>query len=209
MKRNINLLFICLLIAGIIVVATLGFNVGLDYRAVNQIAVNVGQEYKVQDVKNIVNQVYKENKVQQVEIYKDLLQISVYGQTEAENTELINKLNEFYGTALTVENDLTVTRQANVHLKDLIKPYILPVAISFVLVALYYMLVYKAQGSFNVLFSYLQHVIGAIALYVSLVAITRVQINTLVIPLGLIVYAGAILTFGFLYERKKEALAEK
>ena len=79
MKRNINLLFICLLIAGIIVVATLGFNVGLDYRAVNQIAVNVGQEYKVQDVKNIVNQVYKENKVQQVEIYKDLLQISVYG----------------------------------------------------------------------------------------------------------------------------------
>ncbi len=71
------------------------------------------------------------------------------------------------------------------------------------------MLVYKAQGAFNVLFSFMQHVIGAIALYVSLIAITRVPINTLVIPVGLVVYAGAIMASGFLSERKKEAVAEK
>ena len=208
MKRNINILFICLLIAGIIVVATLGFNVGLDYRAVNQIAVNVGQQYNVQDIKNIVNQVYKENKVQQVEIYKDLLQISVYGQSEPENVELINKLNEFYGTELTIEKDLTVTSQSNVHLRDLIRPYVLPVVISLLVVAVYFMIVYRAQGPFSVLFTFMQHVIGASALYVSLIAITRVPVNILVVPVGLIVYAGAILVSGFLFERNKGAEAE-
>ncbi len=208
MKRNINILFICLLIAGIILVATLGFNVGLDYRAVNQIAVNVGQQYNVQDIKNIVNQVYKENKVQQVEIYKDLLQISVYGQSEPENVELINKLNEFYGTELTIEKDLTVTSQSNVHLRDLIRPYVLPVVISLLVVAVYFMIVYRAQGPFSVLFTFMQHVIGASALYVSLIAITRVPVNILVVPVGLIVYAGAILVSGFLFERNKGAEAE-
>lgn len=209
MKRNINLIFICILIAGIVVIATMGFNVGLDYRAVNQIAVNVGKEYNVQDVKNIVNQVYKENKVQQVEIYKDLLQVSVYGQTEQENAELIKKLNEFYGTELTVENDVSVTSQTNVHLKDLIKPYVLPVCISFVAVAIYYMAIYRKQGPFNVLFSYMQHVIGAGALYVSIVAISRVPINALVIPVGLIVYTVSILVSGFLFEKNKEVQTEK
>ena len=208
MKRNINLLFIGLLIAGIIIVAVYGFNVGMNYRAVNQIAISVGQEYNIQDVKKIVNQVYKENRVQQVEIYKDLLQVSVYGQTEAENTELINKLNEFYGTELTVENDLSVTTQANVHLKDLVKPYVVPVTITFVLVALYFMAVYKSQGVWNVLFTYLQHTIGAVALYTSIIAITRIPITVLAIPVGLIVYTGSILVSGFLFERKKEAEAE-
>ena len=70
------------------------------------------------------------------------------------------------------------------------------------------MVAYRAQGAWSVLFSFMQYVIGAIALYVSLIAITRVPINTLVIPVGLIVYVGAIMVSGFLFERKKEKQTE-
>ena len=209
MKKIINLLFICLLIAGIIVIATIGFNVGLDYRSVSQIAISVGEEYKVSDVKNIVNQVYKENKVQQVEIYKDLIQVSVYGQTDAENTELINKLNEFYGTELTIEKDVTVTTQANLHLRDLVRPYIIPVWITLVIVAIYFMVVYRAQGPWSILFRYLQYTIGSVALYISILAVSRIPISAYSIPLGLMVYACAIITSGFLFEKGKEVKKEK
>ena len=79
MKRTIKVLLICLIIAGIIVVSTVGFNVGLKYSAHTEISINIGTQFDIEDIKAITKEVLgnKFTLVQQVELYKDMVQITV------------------------------------------------------------------------------------------------------------------------------------
>ena len=51
MKKVIQILLICLIIAGTIVTATVGFNVGLKYSEHDEISINVGSKFNVADIK--------------------------------------------------------------------------------------------------------------------------------------------------------------
>ena len=47
MKKIVQVLLICLIIAGIIVISTAGFNVGLKYSEHTEISINVGSQFNV------------------------------------------------------------------------------------------------------------------------------------------------------------------
>ena len=89
MKKIIRILLICLIIAGTIVISTIGFNVGIKYSANTQISINMKQEFNVQDVKKIAKEVFKNQPVlvQQVEIYKDMAQITVKEASEEQKPQ--------------------------------------------------------------------------------------------------------------------------
>ena len=70
MKKVIRILLICLIIAGTIVISTIGFNVGTKYSENTQININIGTEFKIEDIRNITNEVFGNTSVliQQVEL---------------------------------------------------------------------------------------------------------------------------------------------
>lgn len=98
MKKIVQVLLICLIIAGIIVISTAGFNVGLKYSEHDEISINVGSKFNVADIKAIAKEVFGNSNVlvQQVELYKDMVQITVKEATEEQITTLNDKINEKY-----------------------------------------------------------------------------------------------------------------
>ena len=92
MKKIAQIILICLVLAGIIVIATLGFNVGVRYGENTQININIGKEFDSKDIRNIAKEVFGNQSVivEHVEIYKDVVQITVKDATD----EQIEELNE-------------------------------------------------------------------------------------------------------------------
>ena len=99
MKKVIQILLICLIIAGIVVISTVGFNVGLKYSEHKEISININKEFNVSDIRNITKEVFgnKPMIIQQVELYKDMVQISVKEASEEQVSSLNDKINEKYG----------------------------------------------------------------------------------------------------------------
>ncbi len=52
MKKIVQILLICLIIAGI-VISTAGFNVGLKYSEHDEISINVGSKFNVADIRQL------------------------------------------------------------------------------------------------------------------------------------------------------------
>ena len=148
MKKVIQILLICLIIAGTIVTATVGFNVGLKYSEHDEISINVGSKFNVADIKATAKEVFGNSNVlvQQVELYKDMVQITVKEATEEQITTLNDKINEKYK----IENQLTdikVVHTPNVRLRNIIKPYILPISIVSIITIVFAMIVFRKLGA--------------------------------------------------------------
>ena len=93
MKKIAQIILICLVLAGIIVIATLGFNVGVRYGENTQININIGKEFDSKDIRNIAKEVFGNQSVivEHVEIYNDVVQITVKDATDEQIKELNNK----------------------------------------------------------------------------------------------------------------------
>ena len=209
MKKVIKILLVCLFIAGIIVISTLGFNVGTKYSENTQIGINIGKEFNIKDIKEITDEVFKGQRVliQQVEMYKDMVQINVNDATEQQISDLNTKLNEKFeiDNALT---DVEVTHNANVKLKSIIKPYIIPMSIISIIVIIYTMIAFRKLGAFKVLYNTAMAIIIPEATLISLYAVARIPVNRLTMILGIIVYIMSI-TLNIVYLIKVQKGKEK
>ena len=126
--------------------------------------------------------------------------------TEASDIEMPNKkINEKYGLENKVEN-ISIVHSPKVRLRDIISPYIWPVGICTTLVFVYAMIRYRKLGAFRTLGKYIVGVLGIELLYLSLIALTRLPINQLVIPVGLLLYTLAIIIVTVKREIKLEKL---
>lgn len=209
MKKVIKILLVCLFIAGIIVISTLGFNVGTKYSENTQIGINIGKEFNIKDIKEITDEVFKGQRVliQQVEMYKDMVQINVKDATEQQISDLNSKLNEKFeiNNALT---DVEVTHNANVKLKSIIKPYIIPMTIISIIVIIYTMIAFRKLGALKVLYNTAMAIIIPEATLISLYAVARIPVNRLTMIIGIIVYIMPI-TLNIVYLIKVQKGKEK
>lgn len=204
MKKVIQILLICLIIAGIIVISTVGFNVGIKYSSNTQININIGTEFKIEDIREITNEIFgnKTVLIQQVELYKDMVQITVKEASEEQIASLNNKINEKYGLENEV-SDIIVTNNSNVRLRNIIKPYILPVAIVSVLTIAFAMIIYKKLGIWNVLYETAMAIVAPQAILSSIYAVTRLPINRLTAVIATIVYIASITLVMIHFEKIK------
>lgn len=147
--------------------------------------------------------------VQVVELYKDMVSFTVEEKSDEELApkveELNKKINEKYGLENKVEN-ISIVHSPKVRLRDIISPYIWPVGICTTLVFVYAMIRYRKLGAFRTLGKYIVGVLGIELLYLSLIALTRLPINQLVIPVGLLLYTLAIIIVTVKREIKLEKL---
>ena len=189
MKKIVQVLLICLIIAGIIVISTVGFNVGLKYSEHIEISINVGSQFNVADIKAITKEVFGNTNVlvQQVELYKDMVQITVKEATEEQISSLNDKINEKYE----IENQLTdikIIHISNVRLRSIIKPYILPISIVSIITIVFAMIVFRKLGALKVAYEVAISIVAPQAILSSLYAVTRIPINRLTSIIAIIIF---------------------
>lgn len=192
MKKIAQIILICLVLAGIIVIVTLGFNVGVRYGENTQININIGKEYDSKDIKNIAKEVFGNQSVivEYVEIYKDVVQITVKDATDEQIAELNNKINEKYELSNDLSNpdDVLVARNANTRLRDLVMPYILPISISAAIIVIYEVIRFRKLGVWKVLYEAILAIIAPQAVLFSIYAIARIPVNRLTAAISIALY---------------------
>ncbi len=192
MKKIAQIILICLVLAGIIIIATLGFNVGVRYGENTQININIGKEFDSKDIKNIAKEVFGNQSVivEHVEIYKDVVQITVKDATDEQIAELNNKINEKYELSNDLSNadDVLVARNANTRLRDLVMPYILPISISAAIIVIYEVIRFRKLGVWKVLYEAILAIIAPQAVLFSIYAIARIPVNRLTAAISIALY---------------------
>ena len=210
MKKIIRILLICLIIAGIVVISTAGLNVGLKYAEHTEISINIGSQFSVADIKAITKDVFgnKPVLVQQVELYKDMVQITVKDVTEEQITSFNEKINEKYE----LENQLTdikVVNVSNVRLRTLIKPYIMPISIVSVITMIFAMILFRKLGAFKVAYDVAMAIVAPQAILASVYAVTRIPVNRLTSIIAIIIFImSIILSMVKLNKEKEEKIKE-
>ncbi len=209
MKKIVLILLICLIFAGTVIVCFKGFNVGLPYKSNINISVYVGKKIEDKDMQEITKEVFKGKQaiVQKVELFEDMISITTEEMSEEElnekKTELINKLNEKYEKEIKDE-EIEIVHNPKVKLSSLIKRYILPFGISTIAIVIYQMIRFKKLGATKTLLTTIIALMLIGLTYTSLIAITRIPINKLIIPIGMAIYVITIIVLNMKYEKKLE-----
>lgn len=195
-KKIILLGLILLIIAGVIVVALKGFNVSLILQKHESISLKIGKEIDLKDIKAICDEIFNGKKVilREVEMFNDSINISVESITNEEKEQLVNKINEKYGTEFKVEG-ITVNSNSNVRIRDLIKPYFKPVILSIVLIIAYLIIRFRKENILNLLGKIVVLIVLTEAVLASIIAITRIPLSPVLINLMAVVALVELLVF--------------
>lgn len=190
MKKTIQAIITFLLIAGILILCIMGLNVGLTYAQSKQVDIYIGKTFDTQEIEQIVKEVTNESFVviQKVELYEDIVSITTK-ELSQEQLEAINqKINEKYSIENKIE-DLTIVDNAKIRGRDVIKPYILPILITLVIIAIYAAIRYRKLGIGKTILKVIGYPILAQAVLLSLIGITRIPVTYVTISIVLAVYA--------------------
>ena len=100
------LLIVLVLVMGLILALTKGFNKELKYKEHQEIKLEIGKEYKKTDIKEITNEIFdgRDVVIQDVDEYGDTVLISTNNITDEQKTNLVNKINEKYQIALAADS---------------------------------------------------------------------------------------------------------
>lgn len=197
-KKNIKIIAIAIMslviLAGIVVVGIFGFNKELRYGQGQVINVYVEQMVDATNIKKLVNECLagKTNMVQTVEIYQDYVTIKAKEITEEQKNNIVNKLKENYEFSQTAE-DTTIENVAATKYIDIYKKYIVPFAVSGVIVLAYIVIRYHKKGILKVLGrTIIIPVFGELFL-LSIIAITRIPVGRYTPVLVIAMYIASIM----------------
>ena len=208
-KKIFYAILICIIIAGIAVIATIGLKVDIDYSKNIRIDVYLGKTYNQNEVIELSKEVFGTDRVavQQVEYYGDMYSLTISQDIEdldKKIEEYNNKLNEKYH----IENkkeDIKVTYQPKVKLFDVVKPYLIPLAISMSIILVYAMVRFRKIGILKTLAAYILYVLAVEGVYLSIIAIARIPIGRLIIPIGLAIL---VITMILITAKREKKLME-
>ena len=187
--KILTIILIIIIIAGIIVIGTKGFNFDLKYEKSQKIELYLEQEFEINDIKAITNEVMqgKQVMIQKVEVFEDTVSITAKEITDEEKTNLITKINEKYGTELSA--DTTETQNIpHTKARDILMPYVVPFAIATVIILVYMAVRYHKLGSIKIILKTIGINILTQVTLISIIAITRIPFGRLTIPMILLVY---------------------
>ena len=135
MKKIIFIVLAIIIIVGIVLTATIGLNVDIIYKNHEQIKIYIGKEINIKDIEAIAKEVFTKQKIQveMIESFNDSCAINIENVTDEQIELLKQKITEKYGIE-DLTNSIERTSIPNLRLRDLIKPYIIPVIISTLIV---------------------------------------------------------------------------
>ena len=208
MKKVICAILACIIIVGAIITLTIGLKADITYSKNVEIDLYTGKAVDIKEIKGIAKEVFQNERmiVQNIELFDDMISIKMKKKSDEELKEKIEqlktKIDEKYGTNLDVENDITIVHNPKIKLSSILKQYIAPITVSFVIILVYAIIRYKKLGMMKVSGKYLLYTLIVEAVYLSILAIIRFPINRGVVPIGLILYITTVTSLSFINERK-------
>ena len=210
MKKKILIaVMACIIIVGFAMIGFVGLNFDINYTANKEIDINLGTQFEISDIRGLVKEVIgnETTVIQKVELYEEIVSIKVKEISDEQIEQLLTKINEKYNLEIK-KDDITITNNPNLRGRDLVKPYILPIAISVVLVLVYAGIKFYRVNSIEVISKLIGLNIIAQLFYVSVLAITRLPVNRLTIPVSIAIYIATTLAVTINFENK-EIVKEK
>lgn len=211
MKKIVYIILICIIIAGIIIIPTIGLNTDLIYSKNVEIDVYLGKTFNMNDMENLVNEVFPDEKniIQQIEVFGDMVAITIPDtrteeELDSKVEELTAKINEKYELEIT-SDDVQITHNPKVRLSSVVIPYALWIGISAALILVYVAIRYRKLGVVKTLLTYIISIVAVELLLLSIIAITRYPVNRIIVPLGLAAFVIVVTVLGI----KNEAGLEK
>ena len=170
----------------------------------------IGKEYNEKEVKQITKEVLgnQEVTIQQIELYGDSAVVISKEITEEQKQEIINKVNEKYGSDIKAE-ETDIIAIPRVRGRDMVKQYIIPFIISSAIIAVYLIIRYRKLGIIKVLLKTVGIVVLAQLELLSVMAITRIPIGRVTIPLIITVYMLTLLGITTRFENTLQEIKKK
>jgi preprotein translocase subunit SecF len=203
MKNKILIGLAIVILVGAILVAAVGFNVDASYKGYTLIDINIGQEFNINDIKAITDEVFGKSKVeiQKAGEFNDNVAIKVSEVTDEQKELLNNKINEKYGTENTLK-DMKVNYIPRFRLIDVVKPYIVPLITATLLILVYMAIRFRKLGVGKVLTQAIALPVIAELLYFALIAITRYPVNRLLMPVAVVIYITILTVLTGMFEKQ-------
>lgn len=205
-KQKILIVLIALIIIiGAVITATIGLNFDFRLQESKKVELYLEKDFEIKDIKNITNEVFGNEPVmiQKVEVYEDSVSITAKEITEEQKQNLIDKVNEKYG--LEISGDTTeIVSVPNLRGRDMIKPYIVPFAVATVIILIYMAVRYRKLGVIKTILKVIAISIVAQATLLALIAITRIPVGRLTIPMVITVYLLTLIGLTTKFEKQLE-----
>ena len=196
-------LIVIIMIIGAIITLTVGLNFDLRYQETKKIQLYLGKDFEISEIKQITDEVLGNQDViiQKVEVFEDTVNVLANEITDEQKNNLITKMNEKYGIELSVDNT-HITTIPHTRARDILKPYRMPFVIATVVILLYMAVRYYKLGVIKTILETLLVLIIAQAVLLSMIAIVRIPIGRLTIPLVLAVYVFSLIGLTTCLEKK-------
>ena len=158
-----------------------------------KIDIYLGKDFENSDIKQIAQEVFGYDRiiVQKIELYGDMVSITIPDNNDENMDEKVEQLNSKINEKYELKNkvdDITVTHQPKIKLSSIFTPYIWPLAISALIILVYIIVRYRKIGIFRTIAFYAVTILASEAVYLSTLAIARIPVNRLVMPIGLLIY---------------------
>lgn len=201
-KIIITIIAIIILI-GIAITCTIGLNFDLRYRDSKRMELYLEQDFNISDIKQMTDEVMpgKQVIIQKVEVYEDTVSITAEDITDEEKQSLIDKVNEKYGTTLSAEST-QIENIPNTRGRDIVKPYVVPFGIATLIILVYMAIRYRKLGVIKTLLKTIIITIIAEMVLLSIMAITRIPIGLITIPLVITVYLLTLIGLTTYFEKE-------
>lgn len=188
-------------IAAIISTAIRGLKVDINYSEGVTMVLDIGKEFETKDVRDIAKEIWsgKDVLVQKVEVYDESVSVKVPELNEEQINNFVTKINEKYQLELT-SADVSVLYNSNERLRNIVRPYIIPLIIATALIVVYYSIRFKGVKEILNLLLILIAVEGIIY---SIHALLLMPINIFTMPVVMIAYAGVVIGITIKSETKK------
>lgn len=208
--KIIAVLIAIVILVGLIVTFTMGLNFDLRYQEAKSIQLYLEKEFENQDIKQITDEVLSGQAVmiQKVEVFEDTVKILAKEITEEQKTEIVNKVNEKYGLELNAE-EIEITNIPHTRGRDIVSPYVWPFSIATIIILVYMVVRYYKLGMLKTLLKTVALLVVAQATLLSIMAIARIPVGRVTIPLVLAVYVLSLVGITTCFEKKLKEMKSK
>lgn len=185
-SKILCVILVIIFIAAIISTAIRGLNVSMEYAEGTSIVFDLGKQYDKKDIKQIAKEIWTNQSifVQKVEIYDESVLIKVSQVNDEQLDNLATKINEKYGLELKKE-DFTILYNSNNKIRDIVKPYIIPLIIATALIVVYYSIRFKGVKE---ILEFLLSLVAVEGIIYSIYALAMLPINIITMPIVMIAY---------------------
>lgn len=188
--RIIMVIVALIILAGIIMICVKGYNYDLLYSKSVRMNIYLTKEFKVNEIEEIAKEILGTNKlkVQQGNTFGTVVSIVAKEITEEQQNNIIQKLNEKYEIEINKDEDVIVAQIPQVNIMEITTKYISPLVITTIVILVYFVIRYRSQGIIKCIGIPVLTLIGVSALYVSIIALTRIPVNEFFIIFLVLIY---------------------